>query len=74
MFIDAKNYVSSISSSFYRYVLDSSVSFSANGNLAQGPQAKFNELPHKALLTLGKNKSITANQQQDVNDRLIVKE
>ena len=39
--------------SFYRYVLEPSVSFDSTQQLTNGPQALFTNLPHKPILTLG---------------------
>ncbi|XP_062312651.1 UDP-glucose:glycoprotein glucosyltransferase 2 isoform X3 [Osmerus eperlanus] len=38
--------------SFYRYVLESDVSFMANDSVSPGPVARFSELPESPLLTL----------------------
>ncbi|KAK6167193.1 hypothetical protein SNE40_021285 [Patella caerulea] len=38
--------------SFYRYVLEPDVQFLVNGSFAEGPLAKFSDLPQKSLLTL----------------------
>ncbi|KAL5004908.1 hypothetical protein ScPMuIL_018364 [Solemya velum] len=40
---------------FYRYVLEPTLQFKADGSLTAGPLAKFVDLPHKSLLTLGMN-------------------
>lgn len=38
--------------SFYRFVLESDVSFLANDTVSQGPFARFMEIPESTLLTL----------------------
>lgn len=38
--------------SFYRYVLESDVTFMANNTVSAGPTARFMELPESSLLTL----------------------
>ncbi|XP_067949349.1 UDP-glucose:glycoprotein glucosyltransferase 1-like [Watersipora subatra] len=38
--------------SYYRYVLDSEIKFNVVGGLASGPEATFDSLPHKSILTL----------------------
>ncbi|XP_014669413.1 PREDICTED: UDP-glucose:glycoprotein glucosyltransferase 1-like [Priapulus caudatus] len=38
--------------SFFRYVLDAEPGFTASGERARGPLARFTELPHNVLLTL----------------------
>ncbi|KAK7477135.1 hypothetical protein BaRGS_00031621 [Batillaria attramentaria] len=38
---------------FYRYVLEPELTFRGNGMLSDGPVARFLDLPHKSLLTLG---------------------
>nr|XP_055070737.1 UDP-glucose:glycoprotein glucosyltransferase 2 isoform X1 [Misgurnus anguillicaudatus]XP_055070738.1 UDP-glucose:glycoprotein glucosyltransferase 2 isoform X1 [Misgurnus anguillicaudatus]XP_055070739.1 UDP-glucose:glycoprotein glucosyltransferase 2 isoform X1 [Misgurnus anguillicaudatus]XP_055070740.1 UDP-glucose:glycoprotein glucosyltransferase 2 isoform X1 [Misgurnus anguillicaudatus] len=38
--------------SFYRYVLESDVSFFGNNSLSPGPMARFTEIPESPLLTL----------------------
>lgn len=38
--------------SFYRFVLESDVSFMANDTVSPGPAARFMELPESPLLTL----------------------
>lgn len=38
--------------SFYRYVLESDVTFLANNSVSPGPVARFMELPESPLLTL----------------------
>ncbi|KAJ8389769.1 hypothetical protein AAFF_G00114750 [Aldrovandia affinis] len=38
--------------SFYRFVLESDVSFLANGTLSPGPMARFTDVPESPLLTL----------------------
>ncbi|XP_045201595.2 UDP-glucose:glycoprotein glucosyltransferase 1-like isoform X2 [Mercenaria mercenaria] len=37
---------------YYRYVLNSELTFKADGSLTSGPIAKFTDLPHKSILTL----------------------
>uniref|UniRef100_A0AAY4APQ1 UDP-glucose ceramide glucosyltransferase-like 1 n=1 Tax=Denticeps clupeoides TaxID=299321 RepID=A0AAY4APQ1_9TELE len=41
--------------SFYRYVLDSEISFMADGSFSPGPMAKFLDMPHSPLFTLNLN-------------------
>ncbi|KAL4624741.1 UDP-glucose:glycoprotein glucosyltransferase 1 isoform X2 [Arapaima gigas] len=41
--------------SFYRYVLDPEISFTADGNFAPGPVATFLDMPHSPLFTLNLN-------------------
>ncbi|KAF6038703.1 UGGT2 [Bugula neritina] len=38
--------------SYYRYVLDPEIKFNVIGELASGPEALFDSLPHKSVLTL----------------------
>lgn len=40
------------SCSFYRFVLESDVSFFGNDSLSPGPTARFTEIPESPLLTL----------------------
>ena len=39
-------------SRFYRYVLDPELTFRSDGEMTDGPVARFLDLPHKSLLTL----------------------
>ncbi|XP_060085960.1 UDP-glucose:glycoprotein glucosyltransferase 1-like [Ylistrum balloti] len=42
---------------FYRYVLEPSITFKVDGSYSEGPMAKFTDMPTKSLLTLGMNPS-----------------
>ena len=44
---------SCVKSRFYRYVLDPELTFRNDGGMTEGPVARFLDLPHKSLLTLG---------------------
>ncbi|XP_021356134.1 UDP-glucose:glycoprotein glucosyltransferase 1-like isoform X2 [Mizuhopecten yessoensis] len=42
---------------FYRYVLEPTITFKVDGSYSEGPIAKFTDMPTKSLLTLGMNPS-----------------
>ncbi|XP_069495887.1 UDP-glucose:glycoprotein glucosyltransferase 2 isoform X2 [Ambystoma mexicanum] len=53
MFMNCRSMLSEMPlKSFYRFVLESEVTFLSNNSLSTGPQAKFLELPDSPLLTL----------------------